>query len=123
MFYVTVSSLFSCKELSDEIEFSNYNIGVRDRRMNSYCGRNQVNVFQNPISTVRTSFVTLVEYFPHPQVNRTLRNSRFKPLTSGGPFFRVTFRSDSKYEATGFEAFYQFVAKPGKVFRVPENDK
>ena len=31
-----------------------------------------------------------------------------KVLTSDGSFFRVTFRSNHVYDATGFEAFYQF---------------
>ena len=29
-------------------------------------------------------------------------------VTSDGNFFRVTFKSNDVYDATGFEAFYQF---------------
>jgi hypothetical protein len=38
----------------------------------------------------------------------TKANNAKNDVTSDGNFFRVTFKSDDAYDATGFEAFYQF---------------
>jgi len=36
-------------------------------------------------------------------------------VTSDGNFFRVTFKSNDAYDATGFEAFYQFRKDEGSL--------
>ena len=38
-----------------------------------------------------------------------------KQVTSDGNFFRVTFKSNDAYDATGFEAFYQFRKFEGRL--------
>jgi len=39
---------------------------------------------------------------------------RNKMVSSDGSFFRVTFKSNDAFDATGFEAFYQFRKVEGK---------
>ncbi len=61
---------------SDYVEFSNFNIKLKDRKMSRFCGTKEEHVK--------------------------------KTVNSDGNFFRVTFKSNDVYDATGFEAFYQF---------------
>ena len=42
-------------------------------------------------------------------------------VNSDGSFFRVTFRSNHIFEATGFDAFYQFRTFNGTMFRPTTN--
>ncbi len=44
----------------------------------------------------------------------TKEESKRKTVKSDGNFFRVTFKSNDVYDATGFEAFYQFRKYVGK---------
>ena len=62
---------------SDYVEFSNFNIKLKDRKMYRFCGTEEEN--------------------------------QKKTVHSDGNFFRVTFKSNDIYDATGFEAFYQFM--------------
>jgi hypothetical protein len=39
-----------------------------------------------------------------------------REVLSDDRFFRVTFRSNDRFDATGFEAFYQFRNYDGKLF-------
>ena len=64
---------------SDYVEFSNFNhIDLRDPKMGRGCG----NMIYNYFST--------------------------RYVNSDGNFFRVTFKSNEFYDATGFTAFYRF---------------
>ena len=81
-----VSPRYRCVEdtQSDFVEFSNFNVKLKDRKMDRYCG--------------------------------TMEDSRRKTVKSDGNFFRVTFKSNNVYDATGFEAFYQFRKYHGAFF-------
>jgi len=70
---------------SDFVELSNFNIEVPDRKMNRLCGTKEQ--------------------------HQHLRGGQ--EIKSDGSFFRVSFKSNSAFDATGFEAFYQFM-KPGQ---------
>ena len=76
--------IYRCVEdtQSDYVEFSNFNVKLKDRKMNRFCG--------------------------------TKEESKKKTVNSDGNFFRVTFKSNDVYDATGFEAFYQFRKYVGK---------
>ncbi|KAI0240807.1 Suppressor of lurcher protein 1 [Lamellibrachia satsuma] len=81
-----------CREntQSDYVEFSNFNIKLKDRKMYRFCGTEEEN--------------------------------QKKTVHSDGNFFRVTFKSNDIYDATGFEAFYQFMKQeegpfPGNIAR------
>ena len=60
------------------MEFSNFNIDLTDRKMDRFCGTKEQN------------------------------SQKKNAVNSDGNFFRVTFKSNDVYDATGFEAFYQF---------------
>ena len=76
--------IYRCVEdtQSDYVEFSNFNVELKDRKMSRFCG--------------------------------TKEESKKKTVNSDGNFFRVTFKSNDVYDATGFEAFYQFRKYVGK---------
>ena len=71
---------------SDYVEFSNFHVNLKDRKMYRSCGTMSMN-------------------HPDPQM---------KTVNSDGNFFRVTFKSNDVYDATGFEGFYQFRKYIGK---------
>ena len=82
--YIYPFVFYRCVEdtQSDYVEFSNFNVKLKDRKMNRFCG--------------------------------TKEESKRKTVKSDGNFFRVTFKSNDVYDATGFEAFYQFRQYVGK---------
>lgn len=84
MFYKMLPICFRCVEdtQSDYVEFSNFNIKLKDRKMARLCG--------------------------------TKEEHQKKEVKSDGNFFRVTFKSNDVYDATGFQAFYQFRKYEGK---------
>ena len=47
----------------------------------------------------------------------TKEESKKKTVNSDGNFFRVTFKSNDVYDATGFEAFYQFRKYVGTYYK------
>ena len=73
---------FSClpNTHSDFIELSNFNVPLSDRKLMPLCGNNR-----DPLISPRMTTVT-----------------------SDGNFFRVTFKSNDVYDATGFNATYVF---------------
>lgn len=73
-----ISAFSRCLEdtQSDFVEFSNFFVRLKDRKMDRLCG--------------------------------TSENNQGKSVLSDGNFFRVTFKSNDVYDATGFQAHYQF---------------
>jgi hypothetical protein len=82
-FIICFVSIFSCQSdtYSDYVELSNFNVELTDRKMSRLCGSRGT----TPLPLGMTS-----------------------AYNSDGSFFRVTFRSNDAYDATGFEALYQF---------------
>jgi len=73
--------VYSCLEStnSDYVEFSNFNIELTDRKMSRFCGTKDDE-----------------------------QHTTQKEVRSDGNFFRVTFKSNDAFDATGFESFYEF---------------
>lgn len=71
---------------SDYVEFSNFNVGLVDRKMSRLCG--------------------------------TKDKLTRKEIVSDGTFFRASFHSNELYDATGFEAVYQFRKIEGKILPI-----
>lgn len=81
--FESIVSTFSCgpETLSDSIELSNFDAPLSDRKLLPLCGSN---------------------------IDAPRRHHKY---LSDGSFFRVTFRSNDRYDATGFRASYRFFPK------------